>query len=152
KIMSSIMLDAALNYARKGWRVFPLHGIVGGRCTCRKAGCQSPGKHPRTRGGFKDASTDIAQITSWYRRWPDANIGGAMGGDKCAIDLDGPEGFNKFKALIAENEVIPDTLVSKTGNGYHIIFALRADSPEVRSSAREGGIHVRGEGGYIVLP
>lgn len=150
-LMSSLMLDHALAYARKGWRVFPLHGIEAGRCTCRKAHCTSPGKHPRVASGFKSASTDRTEITKWWTRWPNANIGVATGSGLCVIDLDGEEGFNQFKALIAKNEVIPDTLVSKTGNGYHIVFATRADGPEVRST-KHGKIDVKAEGGYIVAP
>ena len=149
--MSGLLLDMALAYARKGWRVFPLHSIRDGRCTCGKAHCASPGKHPRTKGGFKDASTDFTQITAWWRRWPDANIGIATGSGLAGIDVDGPEGISEFKHLIQNNEPLPETLVSKTGNGYHFIFSTREDGPEVRNSAR-GNVHVRGEGGYIVAP
>jgi Virulence-associated protein E/Bifunctional DNA primase/polymerase, N-terminal/Primase C terminal 2 (PriCT-2) len=148
--MSSLMLDMALAYARKGWRVFPLHSIRDGHCTCQKR-CTSPGKHPRTRGGFKDATTEPAPITAWWNRWSDANIGIATGSGLAVIDVDGPEGFQEFGQLVRGNEPIPETLVSKTGNGYHFIFSTREGGPEVRNSAR-GNVHVRGEGGYIVAP
>jgi hypothetical protein len=150
--MSSLMLDHALAYARKGWRVFPLHGIEAGRCTCRKAHCTSPGKHPRVASGFKSASTDRTEITKWWTRWPNANIGVATGSGLCAIDPDGEEGYNKFKALVAKNGVLPDTLVSKTGNGYHFIFAYDANGPEIRSTRPTDKIDVKAEGGYIVAP
>ncbi len=57
-------LDAALAYARRGWPVLPVHSAEdGGRCTCEKGReCDSPGKHPRTRHGVKDATTDEGQI------------------------------------------------------------------------------------------
>ena len=50
--------DAALAYARRGWRVFPLHGIVRGTCTCGHPDCSSPGKHPLVRRGLYEATTD----------------------------------------------------------------------------------------------
>ncbi|NQT14481.1 MAG: bifunctional DNA primase/polymerase [Planctomycetes bacterium] len=70
-------LATATIYAVKwGWHVFPVHTIVDGACTCRKREtCSSRGKHPRTRNGFKAATTDLAQISRWsggqhrHRHW-----------------------------------------------------------------------------------
>ena len=68
------LLRAALAYAVLGWAVFP---------------CKPRGKEPLTRHGFKDATTDGVVIESWWRRWPDANIGVATGhGTFCALDVD----------------------------------------------------------------
>ena len=72
-------LDAALAYARAGLAVLPLHHPIGeGKCSCRKA-CGSIGKHPHTRNGYYDATTDEATISAWWERWPNANIGIATG-------------------------------------------------------------------------
>lgn len=142
------MLEAALAYARMHWRVFPLHTIVNGACSCGKA-CNSPAKHPRNKRGFKDATDDVLQIQRWWERYPDSNIGIATGSGLVVIDIDGQEGENEFKALAATHGMPPETLVAKTGNGYHAFYLTRPDSPEVRSSAR-GAVHVRGEGGYVV--
>ena len=47
----------------------------------RKAGldCENIGKHPMTKNGVKDATTDLDQIRKWWQRWPNANIGVATG-------------------------------------------------------------------------
>lgn len=37
--------------------------------------CVPGGKSPLTEHGFHEASTDLAQIGMWWRRWPAANIG-----------------------------------------------------------------------------
>ena len=41
-----------------GFSVLPIHTIRNGACTCSNPNCPSPGKHPRTRNGVKDASND----------------------------------------------------------------------------------------------
>ena len=82
----SATLTAALAYAARGWQVIPLHGcahpahtpLAQGRCTCGAPDCARPGKHPRTRGGVHDATTDAAIIRAWWTQWPDANIGIAL--------------------------------------------------------------------------
>ena len=60
---------AALAYARRGWATFPCHSIEGGSCTCGKARCTSPGKHPLTTHGVKDATTNELALTAWWQVW-----------------------------------------------------------------------------------
>jgi hypothetical protein len=149
--MSNDMLAAACAYARMKWGVFPLHTVVNGVCTCGKAHADGKGvgKHPRTARGFKDATDDLEQIRKWWARWPDANIGIATGSGLVVIDIDGREGMEEFKALVAAHGAPPATLLAQTGNGFHAFYLTRPDSPQVRSSA-VGKVHVRGEGGYVV--
>lgn len=90
------MVGAALDLARCGWHVGPLHESIGGICTCRAGiNCKSRGKHPRTARGFYDFTRDPNQIRSWWRRWPHANIGGATGEhdghNVVVLDLDLPK-------------------------------------------------------------
>ena len=112
-------LNAALEYARRGWPVLPLHTMNGdGRCTCGRADCDSPGKHPRTAHGVRDATTDEGRIRAWWARWPDANVAvptgasGATGaGTFVALDLDrkddGTDGAEVAKALHAKRRRRP---------------------------------------------
>lgn len=145
------MLEPALAYGRMGWRIFPCHCIVEGRCSCGKAECGSPGKHPRTKRGFREATANEAQIRRWWGRWPNANIALATGDGIAVFDIDGAEGFAEFKLFIQAHGRVPQTLTSQTGRGVHLIFATRPGAPSVRSAAR-GKVHVRGDGGYIILP
>ena len=59
------LVSAALGYVRRGWAVFPVHGVHAGRCTCGWGDCASPGKHPLTDRGVHDATTDEGVVRTW---------------------------------------------------------------------------------------
>ena len=140
------MLEYVLQYISRGWRCFPLHSIVDGKCTCGRK-CASPGKHPRVKGGFKSATLDATQVTAWWSKWPQANIGIATGAGLTVVDLDGPEGVAELAAMAAEHDLLPLTLTAQTGRGYHLYF-----NAEGIGSSAKGKVHIRGEGGYVIAP
>lgn len=115
------MLEYALSYAQRGLRVLPIHGFVGGRCTCGDPECGSPAKHPRTRNGNDDATTDEEQIRRWWARWPDSNIGIQTGvfSNLVVLDVDDREGL---RAIESQGFEIPETLKVSTGRGWHFYF------------------------------
>src|SRR5215468_4020275 len=86
---TNYLLEAALTYARYGWAVFPVYEVIHrDECACGKVACKDAGKHPRTRNGLKDATTDEATIQGWWQRWPDANVAVACGAESGLIVLD----------------------------------------------------------------
>lgn len=157
------LLEAALQYAGRGWRVLPLHNPIFSldgtnrdgsaarpivHCSCGKDCGKDRGKHPRIRGNaFKAGSTDSRQIEAWWAQWPQANIGLACGGGLAVLDLDGPEEAQKFAELVAEHGGLPDTMTVRTGRGLHLYFT--GDEPGSRKIA---GLLLRGRGGYVVAP
>lgn len=159
----SKMLEAALAYAQRGWLVVPLHNPTGGKCSCRKEDCSSPGKHPRTEHGLKDGSKDARRIEQWFARWPDANVGILTGkaSGLLVLDVDGDDGKASLKALTAAHAPLPKTLCVKTGRagsdgkpkGCHYYFRAPAEAAIRNSAGVLGkGLDVRGEGGYVVAP
>lgn len=147
--------SAALHYIRLGWHVLPVHGIKDGRCTCGNAGCSSPGKHPMTASGVKDASADEKQILEWWTRWPNANVAIATGpSGLLVLDVDpkngGEDGLKQL--LRKEGEGILATLRVKTGSGG--LHAYYKRSLPLRNSAGTlgPGLDTRGEGGFVVAP
>ncbi len=152
---SPTITQRAIQYARKGWKVFPLHSIVDDCCSCGNADCTSPGKHPRTARGVLNATSDESQIVKWWEDYPDANIGIATGRTSGIVvaDLDvktaGPENWSSL--LDAHGSI--DTLTTITGSGgAHWIFQAPATPLRSTTSQIAKGIDTRAEGGYIVAP
>jgi hypothetical protein len=155
----SQLVDAALSYARRGWPVFPVHGVYWGHCTCGRRECSSPGKHPLVRRGVLDASNDARVIREWWRRWRLANVAIATGNASgiVVIDMDLPVAFDSLDVL---RDKVPRTLTALTGGGgLHLV--LRA--PEVHSLHNHvgrlpgvagdlPGIDLRADGGYVIAP
>jgi hypothetical protein len=149
---------AALAYAHRGLAVIPLHSITSaaGKCSCGKLKCSSPGKHPLTEHGLRDASKDEKQITEWWTRWPAANIGIATGAVSgiVVLDIDPRHGGNESLGdLQLANGPLPKTPIVITGSGgKHLYFRHPGGHVPNSSGAIGPGIDVRGDGGYVVAP
>jgi hypothetical protein len=153
------MLEAALFWLSQGLRLFPLHSVFDGICTCPLGSeCKNAGKHPLTRHGLKDATTDERQIRLWWTEHPHANIGAAMGGELrlFAVDSDPRHGGDASLYDLTEVHGLEwlNTLNIGTGsNGDHFWLHYPEDVEIRNSSNRLGpGLDIRGEGGYVVLP
>ena len=150
-------VDAALSYASRGWVVFPCHEPVrGGGCSCGRADCASPAKHPRTRHGLHDATTDEKTIAAWWRRWPTANVALRTGAasDLVVVDVDPAHGGDASLARVAaEHGPLPPTLTVATGGGGRHFYFTHPGSPVRNSAGALGpGLDLRGDGGYVVAP
>lgn len=156
------MMHAALTYARRNLAAFPCHDAVA-ICSCGASDCGSPGKHPRTRNGYRDASTDRDRLISWWQRWPTANVGIATGARSglVVIDVDVKHEVNGFAALAdLERDLgpLPRTRVARTpSGGEHRYFRTGACATLRNRSSRVAGevvpgVDVRAEGGYVIAP
>ena len=149
------MLQSALDLNQQGWLIFPLHDVVGGGCSCTSPQCRSPGKHPRTSHGHKEATRDRARVAQWWSEWPNAGIATPTG--KLAgiwvLDVDPRHGGDASLAALVENyEALPGTLRVRTGGGgLHIYFTLPPGDHKWRKGIGRG-LDVKAEGGYVVLP
>ena len=144
-------LDDALELAREGFRVFPLRGIVNGKCTCGKPECASPGKHPAIAGWQQAATCDEAAVKTMFAPYPSANIGIATGRGLIVVDLDGPEGLAALEQWESKYGPLPPTRRVRTGRGLHLYFQC---TEALSNSAGRIAPHVdiRGDGGYVVGP
>lgn len=135
---SAMMLEAALEYAGKGFAVFP---------------CQPRDKNPLPHfRGFKDATSNPATIRRFWRV-TDRNIGIATGAISgfWILDID-PGGEYHIRRFEAEHGVLPATRAVCTGRGgRHLWFKYTGP---MRNSAGRVAPHVdvRGDGGYCIAP
>ncbi|WP_247540882.1 phage/plasmid primase, P4 family [Bradyrhizobium sp. 168] len=149
----------ALQYAKCGFAVVPIHTIKDGVCSCSKGTkCPNPGKHPWNLNGVKGASTKRKQISEWWTAHPEANIGIACGSKSniLALDIDPRNGGNKTLRRLKETlGNLNSTVVSNTGGGgtHHVFklpkFKVRKDSG---GKIFGPGIDVASEGAIIVVP
>jgi hypothetical protein len=117
-------LEAALDYAARGWRVL----AIGART-----------KVPLTAHGVDDATTDADVIAGWLERWGDINIAIACGAPgPSVLDIDHPE---------QAPAVDPDTPTVATARGRQHYFA-GLDERTIKLPYGE----LRGVGSYVVCP
>lgn len=144
------------SYIEYGFAVFPCHGIKGGQCTCGAADCPNAGKHPYTRHGLKDATTDLTKAAALFNYRDDLNIAIATGSPSgiFVVDVDnrGDEsGEDSLRDLQEENGMLPSTMASITGSGRHLIFRMPEFAVKNATSIAPK-VDIRGTGGYIIAP
>lgn len=134
---------AARRYAEAGVPVFP---------------CVAGGKRPLTMRGFHEASTGLRQISHWWARWPQANIGmptgSASGLEVVDVDVHGAiRGFAAFE--LSRREGLTDrwaAFVRTPSGGVHAYYPADPEHAQPSWQAARAGIDFRGAGGYVVVP
>jgi hypothetical protein len=148
-------LNAALEYARRGWQIFP--------ATRSKTGYSIERRGINT-GTPWGCTSDPEIIRSYWRRLPNANIGLVMGAVSGIWDLefDTPEGHDvDGAASIAKLEKkfgpLPATLMFESPSGSaHRLYRHPGGDIRIRSGALDAknfpGIDIRGDGAMSVAP
>jgi hypothetical protein len=119
------MIEAALEAARGGWRVFP---------------CVPLSKEPLVRFG-SEATTDERALREWWRKWPDANLAVACTpSNLVVVDVDTKDG-KRGKATLSEIEALngrlPLGLLAITASGGGHLF-LRGQARSSNGGLGEG--------------
>lgn len=143
-------------FADRGYPVFPLHWMIGNRCSCF-TNCTKPAKHPITVHGFKDASCDSACIDKWVEKYPNANWGIATGiiSNLLVVDIDKKTGgYETWDMLRTDHPEPIETITVSTGNGGRHLWFSYPNGFDIRSGQNVlgKGIDLRANGGYIVAP
>jgi hypothetical protein len=153
----SLCLDAALDYLRRGWSALCLcpaghEGIPPGHARS----CRRPGKVPlHAWKDYQERLPSDKELTLYFRRWPQANVGIALGpvSGLWGLDSDG-EGGERLLGQMAQGD-LPETLEFTTGKGRRLLFAWPAglDLPnEEYGFGAQGEARVLGKGRQTVMP
>jgi hypothetical protein len=164
-LLMTTLLDAALEYAARGWPVFPGHPKTKRPLTPK--GVDSEGKEDGS-GGLKLATTDAAQITAWWTQFPLALIGVRCGRFIGAFAVDFDAGVDKETGEIFEADQLkhrleetieaklPETWCVATPRGGRHWYFQQPAGMEVTNRGgllgKASRIDVRGDNGYVFLP
>ena len=140
------MLSAALDYAARGWPVFPVHYVRDGACSCGQE-CGSPAKHPMTMNGLKNATTDADKIRRWWEKRPDSNIGLVTGVAFDVFDIDDAGGLTaeQLRAIGAMDG--PGVITGGAGMHCYVLPTGLGNRAKFLP-----GCDWRGAGGYVLAP
>lgn len=88
------------------------------------------------------------ELTSWWKKWPDANIGIVTGNISgiTVVDIDTYKG--------GDQKPFPETFTVQTGNGGLQLYYKYKKGLTVSADAYKNlpGIDIRNDGGYVVAP
>jgi P4 family phage/plasmid primase-like protien len=152
------LLEAALDYDSRGWRIIPLHRVGGElkSCSCNKGlACTSKGKHPKDLKWQDSPRLSVVDIHGYWDDSKPPNLGIATGtiSGFWVLDID-PKGggLETMANLVEAHGKLPETFVVQTGSGgYHYYFLLPDFIVKNDQSGHAGpGVDVRGEGGQVV--
>ncbi len=123
------MLSAAIWYYKLGFSVIPV------------------GKDKRPLVSWKryqEKRAEPEEIETWFKNWPDANIGVATGAISDIVVVDVEKGGNI-------KDFPPTATVKTGGGGWHLYY--KYTGKPVKTAARVLPLtDIRGDGGYAVLP
>src|SRR5512139_401539 len=128
--------ETAQRYLARGWSVLPL---------------RSRDKRPLIAWEpLQTSRPSPEQVSSWFSRWPDANIGIVTGeiSNLFVIDIDPTHGGDaSLERLERQFGLLPETVQAITGGGgRHFYFAHPGGLIRSRAGLAQG-IDLRGDGG-----
>ena len=149
---------AALHTAGRGWPVFLLGHSKRPVANCPD--CRNGSHDPQSCGhltchGFYAATTDPDRITAMIAAVPDGQLAvrtGVVSG-LLVVDVDPAHGGRVSLIGLMADWLIPRTLHVQTGSGgLHLYYRHPDQHVPSRPMARQPGIDIKADGGYVVAP
>ena len=145
--MDNKILEAALEYAKRGWSVIPI----------------SKNKNPliKWKTATREELTNPDNIRKWWEKFPAANVAivtGERSGGLVVVDLDvdeekGVNGKEALKEWCDEHDIFPieSSATVYTGRGGQHLYFQSPFTYHNQVGCLEG-VDIRGEGGCVVAP
>jgi len=135
-VSNSRLHQAALDYGRRGWPVFPIS--------------------PDSRIQVSEASTSLLEIGRWWRDTPDADIAIQTGGKSglWALKVKGPAGLEALARLEAKYSPLPHTTTAVSEDGGRDYLFAWPPGCRIASLDELPGypFAVSGEAGHLIVP
>ena len=149
------LLQSACRLADMGLRIFPVHTMIYGFCSCGNKKCENAAKHPRIKAWPAEASKDKNQITRWWRRWPKSNIGILCGVETgiVVLDVDPRNGGSvSLEDLQCDHEDLPETYLTNTGGGgLHFYFKVPKGIKNLQKKTNfRPGLDFQGDASFVI--
>jgi len=148
----------ALDCARRGWPVVPLHPVHPAS-SCGRKKCKDICKHSLNRKGLDEATLNEQTIHQWWQKWPNANVGVATGEHSGVVVLEVHSDHGGDRALSFLEEIfeeLPDTVEIVIEEGTRLLLFSCPDDGQVVTSGAYGGsgkgLVLEGDGGLFVAP
>jgi hypothetical protein len=148
--------QAALAYAQLGWRIFPCYpplwpqNWTSTACGCGEASCATQGEHSIEKNGLKRATSDVAVIQAWWKKWPGASIGIALGRESnlVALEVHRLDRDHPFATLLSE---LQEETIPRIAQAEQYLFQYpKGDRPIGRWSTSQAIL--KADGDFILAP
>jgi hypothetical protein len=140
--MSSLGIrNTALDYLSRGWSVVPI---------------RHRNKRPLIRWeAFQHRRPSREEVSDWFERWPDANLGVVTGcvSGLVVLDVDPDHGGDEsLRRLVGRHGPLPVTVEAVTGGGGRHLYFVHPGGLVRNKVGLAPGIDLRGDGGLVVSP
>jgi hypothetical protein len=157
-------LQAALEYAARGIAVVPSHfpvpaGGAGPRhpsgtlaCSCGRADCPTPARHPIWTTTAEDATLETVCLVQWWVGMPNANVATPAGASFDLIEICHPAPTSQIVRWLAMQGIGAGPVVGAGPAHHQFLVAAGAEGWSFAMTQHGGLARLGGGGGLILLP
>jgi hypothetical protein len=159
-----LQLQAALEYAARGIAVVPSHFPVpvGGAdpqhppgtfaCSCGRADCPTPARHPIWTTVIEDATVDTVSLVQWWVGMPDANVATPAGGSFDLVEVCHPAPTSQIVRWLALQGIGAGPVVRAGPTHHQFLVAAGAEGWSYAPTGHGGVVRLGRSGALILLP
>jgi hypothetical protein len=157
-------LQAALEYAVHGIAVVASHfpivtsvtdpGQPTGTlaCSCGRADCPTPARHPIWTATAEDATVQAADLVGWWLGMPDANVATPAGASFDLIEVCHPAPTGRIVRWLAVQGIGCGPVIGAGPTHHQFLVATGAEGWSFIMTGHGGLVRLGREGGLILLP